>query len=150
MSMLGLSAAVVWWVSAGVLVVAEFATGTFYLLMMALGLAAAAIAAHLGLPPAIQVTVAALVGGGATALWHWRRARNPRSAPPSQNRDVNLDIGARVGVDGWSADGTSRVTYRGSLWQARLAPGAASAPGEHEIVAVEGNWLVLAPRGRSG
>ncbi|MFO1394290.1 MAG: NfeD family protein [Steroidobacteraceae bacterium] len=149
MPMLGLSAAAMWWVSAGVLVAAELATGTFYLLMMALGLAAGAIAAHLGFPPAAQVAVAALVGGGATALWHLRRARHPRSAPAAENPDVNLDIGGRVGVDGWTAEGTARVSYRGSLWSARLAPGAAAAPGEHEIVAVESNWLVLAPRDRS-
>lgn len=147
--MLGLSAAAVWWVSAGVLVAAELATGTFYLLMMALGLAAGAIAAHLGLPPAAQVAIAALVGGGATALWHLRRARHPQSTPAAENRDVNLDIGGRVGVDGWTAEGTARVSYRGSVWPARLAPGSAAGPGEHEIVAVEGNWLVLSPRGRS-
>ena len=46
----------------------------------------------------------------------------------------------------WAADGTTRVTYRGSGWPARLARGATAAAGEHDIVAVEGNWLVLAPR----
>lgn len=148
--MLGLSAAAVWWVSAGVLVAAELTIGTFYLLMLAFGLAAGAVAAHLGFSPAAQVTVAALVGGGATAIWHWYRARNPRSAPAAENRDVNLDIGSRVGVEAWTPEGTARVTYRGSAWPARLAPGSAAAPGEHEIVAVEGNWLVLAPRGRAG
>jgi membrane protein implicated in regulation of membrane protease activity len=142
-----LSAATIWWVAAGVAVAAELATGTFYLLMMALGLAAGAIAAHLGLSESAQVVCAAVVGGGATALWHWRRARNPRSAPAAENRDVNLDIGERVKVVEWAADGTARVTYRGSAWPARLARGATPVPGEHEIVAVEGNWLVLAPRG---
>jgi membrane protein implicated in regulation of membrane protease activity len=37
------------------------------------------------------------------------------------------------------------VPYRGSTWTARLAPGAAAAPGEHVVTAVEGNWLVLTP-----
>jgi len=145
--MLGLSSATVWWVAAGIAVAAEFATGTFYLLMMALGLAAGAIAAHLGLSESTQVVCAAVVGGGATALWHWRRTRNARSVPAAENRDVNLDIGARVQVAEWAADRTTRVTYRGSGWPARLARGAAATSGEHEIVAVEGNWLVLAPRG---
>ena len=44
-----LPASTFWWVAAGIAVAAELATGTFYLLMMALGLAAAAIGAHLGL-----------------------------------------------------------------------------------------------------
>ena len=140
-----LSTPTLWWLAAGVVVAAELATGTFYLLMMALGLAAGATAAHLGFAVAAQVIVAALVGGGATAFWHWRRFRQPRSAPASENRDVNLDIGERVAVAHWAADGTARVQYRGSAWTARLAPGISAASGEHRVVAVEGNWLVLAP-----
>ena len=141
-----ISAASWWWIAAGVAVAAELATGTFYLLMIALGMAGAALAAHLGLALAGQVIVAALVGGGATATWHWRRARQPRSAPARENRDVNLDIGERVSVPQWSADRTARVNYRGAAWTARLQEGAQAAPGEHVVVAVEGNWLVLAPR----
>jgi membrane protein implicated in regulation of membrane protease activity len=134
-----------WWVAAGIVVAIELAMGTFYLLMIALGLAAGAVAAHLGLSMTAQVIVAALVGGGATAGWHWKRSREPVSPPVEQNRDVNLDIGAHVHVAEWATDGTSRVTYRGSGWPVRLAKGAAATVGEHEIVAVEGNWLVLAP-----
>ncbi len=135
-----------WWVLAGLAVVAELATGTFYLLMMALGMAAGAVAAHLGLSPSLQIVTAALVGGGATALWHWRRMQHPRSAPAAENRDVNLDIGERVSVAAWGADRTARVSYRGSMWTARLQPDAPAQSGEHVVKAVEGNWLVLAPR----
>ena len=39
-----------WWLLAGGIVAAELLTGTFYLLMLALGVAAAAIAAHLTYP----------------------------------------------------------------------------------------------------
>jgi len=140
-----LSSATVWWVAAGVAVAAELATGTFYLLMIALGLAAGAVGAHLGLTPTLQIVAASLVGAVATALWHWKRARQPHSAPAAQNRDVNLDIGERVQVAAWAADGTARVNYRGTQWTARLQPGAAPRPGEHRVTAVEGNWLVLAP-----
>ena len=134
-----------WWIVAGIAIAAELTTGTFYLLMIALGLAAGAVAAHAGLPLAGQVVAAALVGGGATAFWHWRRFSQPQSAPARTNRDVNLDIGEGLNVAAWSDDGSARVHYRGSTWTARLAPGAAPAPGPHRIVAVEGNWLVLAP-----
>lgn len=140
-----ISDSTLWWILAGLAVAAELTTGTFYLLMVALGLAAAAIAAHLGLPPALQIVTAAVVGGGATALWHWKRSRDPKSAPVQENRDVNLDIGERVQVITWAADGTARVIYRGSTWTARLQPGAVAAPGPHRVAAVEGNWLVLAP-----
>jgi membrane protein implicated in regulation of membrane protease activity len=139
------SDATLWWVAAGLAVAAELATGTFYLLMIALGLAAAAVAAHLGASAPGQWIAAALVGACTTAVWHWRRARAPRSAPAASNRDVNLDIGERVHVTAWNADGTARVNYRGTQWSARLQPGAAAAAGEHRVAAVEGNWLVLAP-----
>jgi membrane protein implicated in regulation of membrane protease activity len=142
---MNLSIATLWWVAAGIAVAAELATGTFYLLMIALGLAAGAVAAQLGLAISAQVIAAALIGGGATALWHWHRYRQPRSAPARENRDVNLDIGEHVQVTAWADDRTARVPYRGSVWTARLAPGAAAAPGEHRVAAVEGNWLVLTP-----
>ncbi len=134
-----------WWVLAGVAVAIELATGTFYLLMLALGLAAGAIASHLGFSGPLQVVAAAVVGGGATVLWHWRRAREVPSLPAASNRDVNLDIGERVFVQEWSANRTARVQYRGSPWEARLAPGAPAVSGEHLVSAVEGNWLVLEP-----
>jgi len=140
------NAPTLWWLAAGVLVVSELLTGTFYLLMLALGCGAAALAAHLGLGGAVQVLAAALVGGGATAAWHLRRARAPKSAPAASNRDVNLDIGELVHVEAWGADGLARVQYRGAGWSARYAGSGKPAPGEHIIVAIEGSRLSLAPR----
>ena len=140
-----MSIATFWWLLAGVAVAAELTTGTFYLLMVALGLAAGAVGAHLGLAPAVQIVLAALVGGGATTLWHWQRAGQAPASPTAENRDINLDVGERINVASWSVDRTTRVPYRGSLWTARLAPGVPLAPGEHVIKAVEGNWLVLVP-----
>jgi membrane protein implicated in regulation of membrane protease activity len=142
-----ISTATGWWVAAGIAVAAELGTGTFYLLMIALGLAAGAVAAHLGATASMQLVAAALVGGGGTALWYWRRrVREPDDDRAAhENRDVNLDIGERVHVRAWAADRTARVQYRGSGWTARLAPDAPAVGGEHVVVAVEGNWLVLAP-----
>ncbi len=134
-----------WWVAAGLVVAAELATGTLYLLMIGLGLAAGAAAAYAGLAAPAQLVAAAVVGGGATAVWHWRRLRRPGPIPAASNRDVNLDVGERVRVATWASDGTAQVQYRGSLWSARLQPGSPAAPGEHVVAAVEGNWLVLAP-----
>ena len=144
-----LSAATVWWVLAGIAVASELATGTFYLLMFALGLVGAALSAHLGALVSVQVLTAALVGGGATAAWHiWRRSGGHPDGDVAFNRDVNLDIGERVNVPAWAGDRTARVPYRGSTWTARLEPGALAVPGEHVVRAVEGNWLVLAPVAR--
>jgi membrane protein implicated in regulation of membrane protease activity len=142
------SAPTLWWLLAGGLVVVELLTGTFYLLMLALGAGAAALAAHLGVATTAQVLCAALVGGGATAVWHLKRMRAPRSAPAESNVDVNLDIGQAVDVSHWEPDGSTRVHYRGAAWSARLASGAGPAsPGRYTIVAVRGNQLELAPHG---
>ncbi|MDE2079963.1 MAG: NfeD family protein [Burkholderiales bacterium] len=113
--------------------------------MVALGAAAGAIAAHLGLSLSLQIGVAAIAGGGATAAWHYTRLRSPRSAPAQSNRDVNLDIGQTVHVPAWNADGSARVPYRGAAWSVRYAGPGAPAPGEHVIVAVQGSELQVAP-----
>jgi membrane protein implicated in regulation of membrane protease activity len=137
-----------WWVVAGLAVAAELATGTFYLLMIGLGLAAGGVAAYFGTSTPVQLIVAAVIGGGATLLWHWKRGARDRTSDKAahENRDVNLDIGEHVHVDAWAGDRTARVQYRGSSWGARLARGAAPVPGEFTVSAVEGNWLVLSQR----
>ena len=134
-----------WWMAAGVSVAVELLPGTFYLILIGLGLAAAALAAHAGLASTAQIVIAALTGGGATALWHFRRARHPQSAPVRENSDAQLDIGAKVTVTQWNDDLTARINYRGSSWTARLQSGATVRSGAHVVVAVEGNWLVLSP-----
>jgi len=134
-----------WWVAAGIAVAAELATGTFYLLMIGLGLGAGAVAALSGVSVAAQVITASAVGGGATAIWHWSRRHQPPAEAARENRDVHLDIGERVTVTAWADDRTARVSYRGSDWTARLAAGAAPVNGEHRVVAMENNWLVLMP-----
>jgi membrane protein implicated in regulation of membrane protease activity len=137
------SASTWWWLATGVLVAAELATGTFYLLMLAIGAAAAALAAHASLAFSGQLIVAAVVGGGAVAAWHLKRGQQPRAAPASQNRDVNLDIGEQVQVASWNADGSATVHYRGAAWQARWLGQGLPSPGAHVIRAVEGNRLLL-------
>lgn len=133
-----------WWVATGLLVALELTTGTFYLLMLAVGTVAGALAAHLSLPFPAQLLAAAVVGGAAVALWHRYRAVHPKAQPEATaNPDVNLDVGGRVQVVAWGADRLAKVSYRGSAWSARFAGAGEPAPGEHVIVAVEGPQLVL-------
>ena len=139
------NAPMLWWLATGGLVAAELATGTFYLLMLALGCAAGALAAHAGLGATGQVVTAAVLGAACTAGWHFKRARSPRSAPSESNRDVNIDIGQTLHVAAWGADGTARVPYRGAAWSVRFDGPGTPAPGEHVIVAVHGNQLRVAP-----
>ncbi len=137
--------ATTWWIAAGVLIAAELATGTFYLLMMALGAAAAALAAHLGLGFGGQLLAAAIVGGGAVAAWHVKRGRQPAALPANANRDVNLDIGETVHVSAWDADGNAQVSYRGASWAVRFAGSGTPQPGSHVIRAVDGSRLLVEP-----
>ena len=132
-----------WWIVAGALVAAELASGTFYLLMLALGCAVGALAAHLGLSLTGQVLAAAMVGGAAVVGWHLKRSRMPQAAPAASNPDVNLDIGQSVQVGVWSADGRTEVRYRGAVWQARFIGGAPALSGRHVIRAIEGSCLLL-------
>ena len=134
-----------WWLAAGALVAAELASGTFYLLMVALGCAAGALAAHAGLSLVAQTVAAALVGAGTTTVWHLKRARAPRSAPVENNRDVNIDIGQRVQVDAWLPDGSARAQYRGAAWTVRFSGSGVPAPGVHVIVSVQSSHLGVAP-----
>lgn len=133
----------VWWILAGVAVGLELLSGTFYLLMLALGLAAGALAAHAGLSGTAQFVVAAAVGGGAVVGWRAYRLRQPMASPASANRDVNMDVGETVQVAAWNADGTASVKYRGAQWSVAHLPGADPVAGPHRIVEVVGNRLIV-------
>ena len=133
----------IWWVLAGAVVALELLSGTFYLLMLSLGLVGAALAAHLGTSITVQLVVAAVVGGGFVLGWRRYKQQKPSALPASANRDVNLDVGETVLVDAWNSDGTGSVRYRGANWNVCLATGASPAPGLHQIVEVIGSRLVL-------
>ena len=135
------NAATGWWITAGVLVALELATGTFYLLMLALGAVAGAIASHAGSGFSAQVIVAALIGCGAAAAWHLKRMRGPAPAPDAANRDLQQDVGRTLHVGRWHEDGTARVHYRGAPWSVRWTGDGSPTPGEHVIVAADGNLL---------
>jgi membrane protein implicated in regulation of membrane protease activity len=131
-----------WWLLAGALVALELITGTFYLLMLALGGAAAALAAHAGAGVSVQIACAAVVGLMAVVLWHLWRQRSSEPTARAQ-RSVNLDIGEQLLVDAWT-DGVADVKYRGAQWQA-ICRHAAPSPGLHRVVELQGNRLVLEP-----
>ncbi|MFA7330269.1 MAG: NfeD family protein [Candidatus Delongbacteria bacterium] len=132
-----------WWIVTALLVAAELTTGTFFLLMLALGVAAGALAAHAGLGLSAQMITAALVGGGAVTGWYIWRRQQPVEPPSQENRNMILDIGARIQVDRWEADGTARVQYRGASWAARWQGQGAPEPGVHVVRKVDGSCLLL-------
>ena len=136
----------IWWLLAGAAIAVELVTGTFYLLMLAAGLVAGALAATLGMALTGQMLLAAALGGGAVAAWRWHRSQHPAPKPASSNRDVHLDIGESVHVARWNADGTASVHFRGAQWTAIAAsPSEPSSPGNFRIKEILGNRLVIEP-----
>lgn len=132
-----------WWLATGALVAVELITGTFYLLMVAIGLAAAALSAHAGLPLTWQWMVASVVGGSTVLVWHRYKRAQPALAPAQSNPDVNMDIGELVHVDAWQPDGGTAVHYRGAHWDATLQAGEPAESGAYVIAQVIGSRLVL-------
>lgn len=133
----------IWWVMAGVFIGVEMMTGTFYLLMVALGLGAAAIAAHAGVSSTLQIVVAAVVSGGAVVGWRGYRLKNPKKLSLSSKHSVNLDVGETVMVDEWSPQGTASVKYRGAKWSVILADESTPIAGPYRIVEVVGSRLMV-------
>jgi len=132
-----------WWIATGIAVAVELATGTFYLLMLAVGLAAGALAAHADANMPAQFVVAAVIGGAAVTALRMHRRRQPEPAAAQANPDVNPDIGETVQVDAWQPDGTASVRYRGANWTVIAAPGAKHLHGAHRVREVVGNKLVV-------
>jgi membrane protein implicated in regulation of membrane protease activity len=131
-----------WLLAAGVLVVLELLTGTFYLLMIAVGLAAGAAVAFAGGSGPLQTVTAAVVGVLATGLLYRSKYGKSSGVDAAVDPNVNMDIGQTVSVPAWQ-DGMARVMYRGALWDVELAPGASPAPGLYTIREVRGSRLIV-------
>ncbi|EDT41596.1 NfeD family protein [Burkholderia ambifaria] len=131
-----------WWVGVGVLVVAELLTGTFYLLMIALGFLAGALLQLAGFAPHVQVGAAAAVAIIAMIVLRRSGLGRKQKRDTSANPDVNLDIGSTVTVDVWH-EGRARVQYRGADWDVELATGERDDAHVYQVSAVRGNSLVV-------
>lgn len=132
---------VYWFLLALVLLGLEMASGTFYLLVVSVALAAGGLAALLGAAIAWQLVISALVVIVGTML-----LRNWKSAHASKVTDDSLDVGQPVQVLAWHENGTARVLYRGAEWDA--VPESADMPrdGTLYIAAVHGASLLLTHR----
>lgn len=134
-----------WFGVAGLTIVLELSSGTFYLLMVALGMLAGGVVALLGVGLPGQFVVAAVVAG--VAVWLLRRSRFGRRrirGDIAQDASVNLDIGERLQVAQWQPDGRTRAMYRGAEWDVELQPGEPAQAGWYEIRAIRGTRLYVA------
>ena len=107
-----------WAALAGVVVILELFTGTFYLLMIAIGMIAGAGAAWFGAAKAMQLIVAAIIGVIATVLLRRSRFGKFHRTDALRDPNVNLDIGQTIQIHSWNAgpDGhySTRAMYRGA------------------------------------
>jgi membrane protein implicated in regulation of membrane protease activity len=135
---------ILWFLVGFGLLAAELATGTFYLLVLAVAMGTAGVAALLGAPLALQLLVAAVVGTGGS-LW-LRRSRTGRPAVADAADSMqNMDIGQTLRIDRWT-DRSARADYRGAQWDVELASGEEPAPGDYVIRDIQANRLIVAAR----
>lgn len=125
-----------WLVLAGILLIAEITTGTFYLLMVSLGAAVGALMAYLGYGLEIQIAAAAVLAVAGSLLL---RNRSINRSKTDKQHDV-LDIGNKLQVTNWDANGRASVQYRGATWAAESID-STPVTGLHQIVDVQGNIL---------
>jgi len=130
---------VIWWVAMGLLLIIELATGSFYLLMLAIATIIGAICAHLNLNLFWQLLTAATFGIFALGTCYYLRKNLIRK---DKNNFNNLDIGAVVMIKNWQEDGLAKVKYRGASWIA-VSNNNNHNVGLHKIVAISGNRLVV-------
>ena len=130
-----------WWIVAAILIGVELLVGTFYLLAVGAAVALGGVAALLGADKPMQFAVAAVLGVVLTIVAHrWRLAR---AMPPPQ---PSLDVGQAVQIRTWNPDGTVRVAYRGTEWDAELATAETPRAETMYIVATRANVLLLSDR----
>ena len=138
----------IWFAIACVLIGLEMASGTFYLLMIAIGASAGGLAALFGLDGLSQCITAAVVA--AIATFGLRRSRFGKQSTINANRDpnVNLDVGQTLEVHDWhivsGAAATARARYRGTLWDIELEQGGNPVAGAFVILEARGNRLIVA------
>ncbi|MBP6019815.1 MAG: NfeD family protein [Burkholderiaceae bacterium] len=133
-----------WFGVAALFLLMEMATGTFYLLLVALGLVASGTATYAGLSLVWQIISGLVVSLiGLVVLHHYRKSKG--YVPTQSDADVVQDIGQSVIVDAWDENGMARVFYRGAHWSARIDADQPVQPGEHYIQAVQGLTLILRP-----
>lgn len=116
---------IIWLVAAFGLVAAELVTNTFYLLVVAIGAAAGGATAMGGAGFGWQLGgAAAVTAAGIAVLRALKIGPNPRR----HKARAGLDIGQSVEVIERRPDGSLRVNYRGSQWDAELEGQFASGP----------------------
>lgn len=132
------------WIIAGIaLVIAELATGTFYLLVLAVAAFAGAATAYF--QPSFWL--AAVISAAVAAIGVIGVSRYRAPAQAKGKGGTSLDVGQTVVFESWrsEADRLARVRYRNSTWDARVIDAVPLEAGRMlHIRSVDGNTLEVA------
>ena len=127
-----------WWVLGVILIGAELVTGTFYLFAAGVACVLGGFIAWLGASLDVQLIATAILVIVGTMVAH--RVRLRRVTPPPM---PSLDVGQAVQVQIWNADGTARVSYRGTQWNGELERPDGARERTMYIVGTRGSILIL-------
>ena len=132
----------IWIASALIALIAEFFSGTFYLLVVAVAMLCGGAAAWLGAAEASQYVIASLAGVAGVALVYGYKRRHPSTLAQPWTDDP--DLGQPVQVLHASSSGHARVQYRGAAWDAVSVDSPAPEAGATAyIVGRDGNLLKI-------
>lgn len=132
-----------WFVLALLLLGFEMVTGTFYLMVVAIGMSVGGFTAWLNASMTWQLSLCALtVLAGTFILRRWKNTQ-PVSNISAVN---NLDVGQPVKILKWNENGSARVVYRGAEWHAELASAETARDATLYIESVRGSCLILTHR----
>ncbi len=133
-----------WLIIAGVLLVLELMTGTFYLLMLALASVLTWLAMLLGAGFLAQA-VCFLISASAL-VYLARRLRGQLNQRTQPNLAENLDAGEVIWVSDW-LDGVGHSHYRGTQWGVIMDTPDATEPqdGHYRIVRLDGTRIRVTP-----
>lgn len=124
-----------WFLLALLLLALEMATGTFYMLVLSVAMAAGGIAAWLSAGLIWQLVLCAGVSVTGTLIL--------RACRSGSAQDLSPDIGQPVEVLRWLDNGMARVAYRGAEWDAEPESAEIPRSGTFYIKEMRGSSLIL-------
>ena len=133
----------IWLIVAGILLIAELLTGTFYLLMLALACTFAWFAMLMGAGFLMQAVVFFI--SASLLVYLTRRLRVQINQKNKPNLADNLDAGQIITVQNW-IDGVGHTHYRGTQWRVLLdtPDDAPLTDGSYRIVKLDGVHIRVA------
>ncbi len=127
-----------WFVLGLVLIILEMSTGTFYMLVLGIAMAAGGVAALMEATLIWQLVTCAVVAATGTII-----LRRYKGDQPGEVSTSNLDEGQSVKVLKWNEDGSARVFYRGAEWDARTEDSDTPHQETLYIKTLQGSTVVL-------